>query len=87
MEVTSLATLIEAIITYYKEFFTTAGGAPWEMVISLILGIVVAVAYKLDLLAHFNLNSRVPYVGNVLTGILLSRGSNYIFDLISNLSY
>ena len=27
-------------------------------------------------------NSQIPYVGCVLTGILLSRGSNYVFDLL-----
>ena len=56
------------------------------MLFSIFLGIIIAVAYKLDLPAHFNLKSQIPYVGCVLTGILLSRGSNYIFDLIDKLT-
>ena len=55
------------------------------MPFSIALGVVIAVAYKLDLPAHFNLESQIPYVGCVLTGILLSRGSNYIFDLLNKL--
>ncbi len=58
----------------------------WQMFVSLILGIVVAVAYKIDLPSYFNLKSDVPYIGCILTGILLSRSLNYIFDLIGNLS-
>lgn len=80
--IASFAILIEAIITYFNQFFVQENFC-WQMLFSLALGIVIAVAYKLDLPAYFNLKSDIPYVGCVLTGILLSRGSNYVFDLIS----
>ena len=83
--IVAFAILIEGIISYVSEFFVH-GSFCWEMFLSLILGVTVAVAYKLDLPAQFNLNSKIPYFGCVLTGILLSCGSNYIFDLIKNLS-
>ena len=82
--IASFAILIEAIITYLNQFFVQENFC-WQMAISIVLGIVIAVAYKLDLLACFNLKSNIPYIGSVLTGILLSRGSNYIFDLITKL--
>ena len=84
-KIVTFAILIEALITYYKEFFA-GGGSSWEIIVSLILGITVAISYKLDLLSNFNLNSQIPYIGNILTGILLSRGSNYVFDLLGKLS-
>ena len=77
--------LIESLITYYKEFFA-GGNASWEIGASLLLGIIVAISYNLDLPAHFNLNSKIPYVGCVLTGILISRGSNYVFDIIKKVT-
>ena len=77
--------LIEAIITYFNQFFVQENFC-WQMLFSIALGIVIAVAYKLNLPAHFNLTSQIPHVGCVLTGILLSRGSNYIFDLISEVA-
>lgn len=80
-EIASFTVLIEGIITYFNQFFMQ--GFCWEMLFSIVFGIVIAVAYKLDLPAHFNLKSSVPYVGSVLTGILLSRGSNYLFDLLN----
>lgn len=79
VEITSFAILIEAIITYLNQYFC------WQMALSIVLGIVIAVAYKLDLLACFNLKSDIPYTGCILTGILLSRGSNYLFDLLERL--
>ena len=56
------------------------------MILSMALGVFIAVAYKLDLPAFFNLKSEIPHIGCILTGILLSRGSNYIFDLMEKLS-
>ncbi len=82
--IASFAILIEAIITYFNQFLVQENFC-WQMLFSLALGIVIAVAYKLDLPAYFNLKSDIPYVSCVLTGLLLSRGSNYLFDLITKL--
>lgn len=79
------AILVEGIITYFNEFFVS-GNAPWQMIFSLVLGIIIAIAYKLDLPKYLGLQSDIYYVGNILTGILISRGSNYLYDLISKLA-
>lgn len=79
------AILVEGIITYFNEFFVS-GNAPWQMILSLALGIIIAIAYKLDLPKYLGLQSDISYVGSVLTGILISRGSNYLYDLISKLA-
>ena len=81
----TFAILIEAIVTYYNQFIVQESFC-WQMFFSLILGILVAVAYKIDLPSYFNLKSDIPYIGNILTGILLSRGSNYLFDLLNSLT-
>ena len=81
LEITTFAILIEAIITYSNQFLVQESFC-WQMFVSLILGIMVAVAYKIDLSSYFNLKLDVPYIGCILTGILLSRSLNYIFDLI-----
>ena len=84
-EFVTLAILIESLITYINQFFIQEDFC-WQMALSLILGIIIAVAYKLDLPAYFNLKSEIPYIGRILTGILLSRGSNYVFALIAKIS-
>ena len=83
--IAAFAVLIEGIITYTNQFLVQESFC-WQMALSLVLGIIVAVAYKLDLPSYFNLKSDIPYVGCILTGILLSRGSNYVFDLIAKIS-
>ena len=83
--IASFAILIEVIITYLNQFFVQENFC-WQITLSIVLGIVIAVAYKLlDLPACFNLKSDIPYVGSVLTGILLLRWSNYVFDLTTKL--
>ena len=79
------AVLVERIITYFNEFFVS-GDAPWQMILSLVLGTVVAIAYKFDLPKYLNMESNVPYVGCILTGILISRGANYIYDLLTKIN-
>lgn len=79
-----LSIIIEGIITYVREFFVK-GQFQWQMLISIIVGILVTAAYQVDIIALVGLQTPVPYLGSVLTGILISRGSNYIFDLIKTI--
>lgn len=83
--IVTFAILIEGIITYFNEFYVQ-GNICWQTLLSMALGIVISVAYRLDLPAYFNLKSNVPYVGCILTGILISRGSNYFYDLITKIT-
>ncbi len=76
-----LAIIVEGIITYIKEFFVN-GKFQWQMLISIVIGVLVAAAYRVDVLALAGMQTAVPYLGSVLTGVLISRGSNYVFDLI-----
>ena len=46
----SVAILIEGIITYFNEFFVCED-FPWQMIMSIGFGILVAVAYKVDVFA------------------------------------
>ena len=75
------AIIVEGVITYIKTFFVK-GAFQWQMLVSIFFGIFVAIVYHLDLLALCGLNSSIPFVGQILTGILLSRGANSISDLI-----
>lgn len=84
-KIVTTAVLVEGIITYINEFFIS-GIAPWQMILSLMLGIIIAVAYKFDLPKYLKMESQIPYVGCILTGILISRGSNYVYDALKALN-
>lgn len=53
---------------------------------ALIVGLVVAIDTKIDILQLIGINSNIPYMGVILTGILMSRGSNFIHDLLVKVS-
>lgn len=42
----------------------------------------LALLFAVDALALFNITSTVPYVGCVVTGLLLGRGANWIHDFV-----
>ena len=80
-----LAVTIEGIITYVKTFFAD-GIFHWKMLVGISLGILCAIAFDIDLFAYAGMTSSIPFLGDILTGILLSRGSNYAFDLLNKLT-
>lgn len=53
---------------------------------AIILGIIVAFAAKIDIFEILGIPIDIKYLGNILTGILISRGSNFIHDLLGNIS-
>lgn len=77
-----ICSLIEGIITYINNFFVSSSPY-YQMLLSLTFGVFIAVAYKFDILKMVNIESNIPYTGYILTGILFSRGSNYIHDVLS----
>ena len=82
IKIMSLSVIVESLITYFKEFFVY-GCFSISMIFSIIFGISIAIIYKLDLHECFNLKSTVTYVGNILTGLLISKESNYIYDVLN----
>ena len=56
-----LAIIIEATITYINQFFVS-GEFCWEMLLSIVLGILISIAYEIDIPKYLNLHSRIPYL-------------------------
>lgn len=83
-----LAIITEAIlnlVTNIKEKETS-----WKywgsLIVGLVVGVAMAVNWDIDLFRMIGLPAgRLPLLGPVLTGLLLSRGSNYMSDLISRI--
>jgi len=78
------AIVIEAIIEYFNA--TLSKKFHPRYILSIIFGSVFAIIYGLDLLAILGLETNVPYAGMIFTGILLSRGSNYITHFIKRVT-
>jgi hypothetical protein len=78
-----LATLIEGTISYLFGNSEEGMSRPWLKYVSLIFGVLVSVAYNLDLPAMTGLVSPFPYVGAVVSGLIIGRGANYVNDLMA----
>jgi hypothetical protein len=52
---------------------------------ALVIGLLIAFVTNCDLFKLINIPVVIPYVGIVLTGILVSRGANFVHDLLNKL--
>jgi hypothetical protein len=79
-----LAALVEGTITYL--FGEKQEGQPPRQslkAISLLLGVVAAVAYQADIFTIVGLTPIIPAIGYVATGLVIGRGSNYLNDFVT----
>lgn len=84
----AVAILIEGLVEYGKNIADMFYGGDKKTAITQMVTIVVGIA----LAFAFGANMFVPlgltvnhYIGMVLTGIVMSRGSNYVSDIISRI--
>lgn len=52
---------------------------------ALLIGELLAIGAGVDLLAIVGVPLKIPYVGLILTGLLIFRGANFIHDLIGSI--
>lgn len=78
-----LAFFVEGLVEYL--FGKENGSQPALKYVALALGVGLAIAYNVDILAMAGLVSPVPLIGNIVSGIIIGRGSNYVNDFVSKL--
>lgn len=76
-----LAVIVEAVI---QNAFRDAP-AKFKPYIALVLSIGLCIAYSADVLAQLGYPANWPVIGNVLTGILISRGANVFNDIVQRI--
>ncbi|HBI55526.1 MAG TPA: hypothetical protein DDY38_01665 [Firmicutes bacterium] len=82
---TVLAMLVEVCVDIIKA--AIPGIRDWKsQLTSVIVGVLLATATGTGLLGALQVNLAVPWIDYFLTGLLISRGSNFIHDLLSRLN-
>ena len=79
-----IAILIEAIWENIKMIWQN-GKLSIDMIGSLVLSILVCILTRADIFPILGIGLVIPFVGNVLTGIIVSRGANFIHDLFTKI--
>ena len=80
-----VAILIEAIWENIKMVWQN-GKFSIDKIGSLVISILVCILVKIDIFPIVNLSIMVPVIGSILTGIIVSRGSNFVHDLFNKIS-
>lgn len=86
MELTSLiviAILVEAIWENIKTVWED--GININRIGALVLAILISILAKVDVFAMVGITLAFPVVAYVLTGIVVSRGANFVNDLFGKL--
>ncbi|TGY43339.1 hypothetical protein E5347_00585 [Clostridium sartagoforme] len=52
---------------------------------ALVVSLVICIDIKLDMLTLLGINTTIPFIGIILTAILISRGSNFLHDLLERI--
>ena len=84
----AVAVLIEGLVEYGKNianmFYEGDRKTGVTQIVTIIIGIALAFAFNANMFVPLGLSVN-NYVGMVLTGIVMSRGSNYVSDLITKI--
>jgi hypothetical protein len=84
-----LAITVEGLIEYAKSIVKLATEKDKRPLLIQLCALAVAIGLAIlagaDFYSAFGVNFALAWVGTVLTGVFLSRGSNYVSDLIGRL--
>ncbi len=85
MKLLVIAATVEAVWETLKMFWQE-GKLNVDRIGSAILGIVLCVLAEVNFFAIVGIELSVPIVGVVLSGLLVSRGANFVHDLLEAVS-
>ena len=57
----------------------------FKVLVSMIISLVLCLTYHVDLLVLLGLTASVPFVGQLITGVIISGGASLTHNLISQL--
>lgn len=80
-----IAILIEAIWENLKMIWKDKK-VNINMIGVLVIAIVICLLTKIDIFPIVGISMIVPYVGSVFTGVIVSRGANFVNDLFNRLN-
>lgn len=85
----TLAITVEAIVEYTKSIIKTFSEKNIKTAVTQLIAIAVAMFMctmtGADIFGYLNVNFAYPIIGQLLTGLVASRGANYVSDFIKKI--
>lgn len=78
-----VAILVEAVSDWIKD--VVQAKVRWTKIVALFVSIVVVFTLRLDLFILIGLEPAFPVIGGIFLSIFVSRGSNFVHDLLERL--
>ena len=85
MQLIIVAILVEAIWENIKMVYQE-GKLSVSRIGSLVISIIICVIANVDIFPVVGISMSIPFIGSILTGIVVSRGANFVNDLFSKLN-
>lgn len=80
-----VAILIEAIWENIKMVWQN-GKFSIDKIGALVISVLICILAKIDIFPIVNLSVSIPVIGRIFTGIIVSRGANFVHDLFNKIS-
>ena len=84
MQLIIVAILVEAIWENIKIVYQ-GGKLLISRIGSLVISIIICVIANVDIFPVVGVSMSIPFIGSILTGIVVSRGANFVNDLFTKL--
>lgn len=79
------ALIVEALWETTKMFWQD-GKFSYDRLGALAFGELIAIGSNIDLMNAVGLPISIPYMGMILTGVIISRGSNFMHDFLDSIN-
>ena len=87
--ITVMAIVVEAVIEYAKTIGKGFAAGEWKVAIThlaaIVLGVFLCLLTGADLFGLVGITFTWRWLGYILTGIIISRGANYVSDFVKRL--
>lgn len=81
----ALAIIVEFSTEIFKSLLPSVRGQLSRLA-AILIGMILCLSTRSGILASFNIHPLYPQIDYLLTGLIISRGSNIIHDLVSKLN-
>lgn len=83
-QIIAIAFLIQTIVENLKPIWNK-GKFSLSRILSLLISVLVALITMTNIFSIIGIDVKIKFVGEILTGIIISGGSNVLFDLFNKL--
>lgn len=85
-DVLFIAIVIETITELFKLWFPEFKTREWLLrVFTILLGILICISCGVDMFLHLGITNKIPFLGCIITGLVVAGGSNIIYDIINKI--